>query len=111
EASNDRVALFKLFSRIFSTANVQIKPVDSPFGWEKGAALRLAAVPQLERQAFVLAAVEGFTPDQIGEILDVSDENVPALLDEAAEAISRQVTTDILIIEDEPLIAMDIESM
>lgn len=111
EASSDRVALFKLFSSIFSTANVQIKPIESPFGWEKGAATRLAAVPQLERQAFVLAAVEEFTPDQIGEILNVEATKVPALLDEAAEAISRQVTTDILIIEDEPLIAMDIESM
>src|SRR5690606_29405897 len=89
EASSDRVALFKLFSGIFSTANVQIKPIDSPYSWEKGAAMRLAAVPQLERQAFVLAAVEGFTPDQIGEILEVDNARVPALLDDAAEAVSR----------------------
>ena len=34
-----------------------------------------------------------------------------ALLGQASDEISRQVATDILIIEDEPLIAMDIEQM
>ncbi len=33
------------------------------------------------------------------------------LLDKASQEISRQVATDIMIIEDEPLIAMDIEQM
>ena len=33
------------------------------------------------------------------------------LLERASEEISRQVATDIMIIEDEPLIAMDIEQM
>lgn len=110
-ASNDRVALFKLFSAIFGSANVTIRPTDSPFAWEKRAASHLSAMPVRERQAFILAAVEGFTPDQIGEILDVAREEVPALLEEAADIVSRQVATDIMIIEDEPLIAMDIESM
>lgn len=110
-ASNDRVALFKLFSHIFGSANVEIKAVDSPFAWEKRAAGHLAAIPARERQAFVLAAVEGFTPDQIGEILDIGADEVPALLEDAAGVVSRQVATDIMIIEDEPLIAMDIEAM
>jgi len=36
---------------------------------------------------------------------------VNRLLDEASREISRQVATEILIIEDEPLIALDIEQM
>jgi CheY-like chemotaxis protein len=37
--------------------------------------------------------------------------NSLALLDQASHEISRQVATEIMIIEDEPLIAMDIEQM
>jgi CheY-like chemotaxis protein len=111
KASNDRVALFRMFSAIFGSADVRIKPAESPFAWEKRATGHLSAIPVRERQAFVLAAVEGFTPGQIGEILDVPSADVPALLADAADIVSRQVATDIMIIEDEPLIAMDIESM
>ena len=40
-----------------------------------------------------------------------TEEEFADLLDQASNEISRQVATDILIIEDEPLIAMDIEEM
>ena len=43
--------------------------------------------------------------------MDVSEERFGELLDEASRDISRQVATEIMIIEDEPLIAMDIEDM
>ena len=48
---------------------------------------------------------------EIGEILDISRDEAGALLTRASEEISRQVATDVLIIEDEPLIAMDIEQI
>ena len=41
----------------------------------------------------------------------MSEEEFANLIAEASREISRQVATDILIIEDEPLIAMDIEEM
>ncbi|EBW2250165.1 response regulator, partial [Salmonella enterica subsp. enterica serovar Enteritidis] len=43
------------------------------------------------------------------EILEVPEEEFGALVTEASEAISQAMATDIMIIEDEPLIAMDIE--
>ena len=55
--------------------------------------------------------MEGFTEEEAGEILDVSDDEFASLLYQASNEISRQVATEILIIEDEPLIAMDIEEM
>ncbi|TIU44414.1 MAG: response regulator, partial [Mesorhizobium sp.] len=39
------------------------------------------------------------------------DQQFSELLAQASNEISRQVATDVLIIEDEPLIAMDIEEM
>ena len=56
-------------------------------------------------------SVEGFSSEQAAEILDASPEEFQRLLDEASREISRQVATEIMIIEDEPLIAMDIEQM
>src|SRR5690606_10074023 len=63
------------------------------------------------RQAFLLVAVEGFNPAQAAEILDIDDASFGKLLEEASTDISRQVATEIMIIEDEPLIAMDIEQL
>jgi len=111
KASSDRVALYKIFAKLFSSVAVSMPSEAPASAWERRAAANLAAIAPLARQAFVLVAVEGFTDEQAAEILDVSDEEFAELISEASSEISRQVATDILIIEDEPLIAMDIEEM
>ncbi len=110
-ASSDRVALYKLFSKLFLSAAVRMPEPGSTFAWEARTAANLASLPPLSRQAFLLVAVEGFAHAEAAEVLDVTPEAFAALLSEAGQEISRQVATDILIIEDEPLIAMDIEHM
>jgi CheY-like chemotaxis protein len=111
EATNDRIALYKLFSSLFTSASVQVPAPSSSFAWEKRAAMNLANLSERPRQAFLLVAVEGFSNAQGAEILDVDLADFNALLNEASTEISRQVATEILIIEDEPLIAMDIEQL
>jgi len=111
QASDDRVALYKLFAQVLGSAGVEIEQRESPFAWEQRAKANLAMIPPLARQAFLLVSVERFSPLQTAEILKVDEGAVPALLAEASREISRQVATDIMIIEDEPLIAMDIEMM
>lgn len=111
ENMSDRVALYRLFAGLYASASVEVKQTDSPFAWEKRAARNLSAVAPRARQAFILWSVEGFDHSEIAAILDVDDDTIPSLLAEAGEEISRQVSTDIMIIEDEPLIAMDIEAM
>jgi DNA-directed RNA polymerase specialized sigma24 family protein len=100
QGPKDRVNLFKL-----------LPDAASPFSWEKRAAANLSMMPPAARKAFLLVSVEGFTPDEAAEILGTTLDEIAALLREASEDISRQVATEILIIEDEPLIAMDIEDM
>jgi len=111
EASSDRIAVFKLYARGFSELQIAIEPASSPYVWEQRASGNLAHVSPLARQAFLLSALEGFAPDDIGEILGLSGDEAAGLLARASKEISQQVATDILIIEDEPLIAMDIEQM
>lgn len=111
EATNDRIALYKLFSSLFSSSAVRIPEPTSGFAWEKRAAANLANLTPRARQAFLLVAVEGFSHDEAAEVLDVSPADFAKLLDQASHEISSQVATDIMIIEDEPLIAMDIEQL
>ncbi len=111
EASNDRIALYKLFSRLFAASSTPVPPPVSSFAWEQRAARNLAGLSPRSRQAFLLIAVEGFTEEQAAEVLDVDLDEFRQLLNAASAEISRQVATEILIIEDEPLIAMDIEQL
>jgi DNA-directed RNA polymerase specialized sigma24 family protein len=111
KASTDRIALYKLFAQLFTSVTIRIPQETAPTAWEQRAAANLGALAPLARQAFLLIAVEGFSNQEAAEILEVNEEEFSELLAEASAEISRQVATDILIIEDEPLIAMDIEQM
>lgn len=111
KASSERIALYQLFTRLFTTVSIRT-PVDaSSPNWEKQAQANLGALAPLQRQAFLLVAVEGFSEDEAAEILEMPVGEFAELLTQASTEVSRQMATDILIIEDEPLIAMDIEEM
>ncbi|GGA61897.1 two-component response regulator [Nitratireductor aestuarii] len=109
--SNDRIALFRLFAQLFGTFDVRVPEVRPTTAWEQRAVTNLSALAPEPRQAFLLVAVEGFSIEETAEVLDTDAAHVNELLREASDEISRQVATDIMIIEDEPLIAMDIQNM
>jgi CheY-like chemotaxis protein len=68
----------------------------------------LAALTPEGRQAFLLVEVENFSKAEAAQVLNVSENRVRQLLAEAATEIGKQIATDVLIIEDEPLIALDL---
>jgi CheY-like chemotaxis protein/DNA-directed RNA polymerase specialized sigma24 family protein len=103
-----RVPLFRAFTQIFTRA--------FELGESEGdslipAELRLISLAPLPRQALLLTSLEEFCTDRTAEILDVTPRQVQALVDEALADIARQSATSVLIIEDEPLIAMQLEAM
>src|SRR5271166_1560259 len=106
-----RLGLYKVFLKLWSSAVPRV--LSNSFDSEpKNAAERnLEAITPLPRQAFLLRTVEGFSVDEIAAILDRSPEAVTDLITQAGREIAQQVATDILIIEDEPIIALDIETM
>jgi CheY-like chemotaxis protein len=73
------------------------------------AARSLAALPPKARQAFLLVSVEGFDRTEAAQILEVADARIDDLLKQANSEIGRQIATDVLIIEDEPLIAAELK--
>ena len=56
-------------------------------------------------------AIEGFSTTDIATILNRDEAAVVSLIDDAAKSIIDQVATEVMIIEDEPTIAMDIEAI
>jgi CheY-like chemotaxis protein len=108
-----RLGLYKTFHAIWSTANVEEgeEPSKSPVGAESIAHARLSRITPLSRQALLLTALEGFSSEDTGYLIDVSPADVDSLVAEALEEIERQTLADVLIIEDEPIIAMDIETI
>lgn len=72
---------------------------------------RLADLAPRYRVAFLLRSLEGLSPRSIAEIMDCSQEAVEELLAHGAEEITDRLATDVLIIEDEPFIALDLETL
>ncbi|MCA1441126.1 response regulator [Ensifer sp. IC4062] len=110
-ASNDRIGLYKLFCSLFDKLDIDRSQLTSPFAWERKAAANLSLIAPAPRQAFLLIAVEGFSTSEAAEIMNLDPGAFATLLAAASQEISRQVATEVMIIEDEPLIAMDIEDM
>ena len=71
-------------------------------------ASRVSHISNLSRHALVLTALEGLRPPQIAEVLGLDVDEVYALLTAGRSELRHQPPTDVLIIEDEPIIALDI---
>jgi DNA-directed RNA polymerase specialized sigma24 family protein len=107
-----KIGIYKTFVRIWNSVPVNAEKEPSSAG--DPVALtdrRLDAITPRPRQAFLLASVEGFKPEDAAQILDCSVADLKALVNEAGKEIAEQVATDVLIIEDEPIIAMDLEAL
>lgn len=104
-----RVALYHVFHAIWCTSGARLEdrtPTES-----HDASQRLMRIAPRSRQAFLLTALEGFTPSEAAQILDTDFPDVERLIAQAQTEIDAELATDVLIIEDEPVIAADIEAL
>jgi DNA-directed RNA polymerase specialized sigma24 family protein len=104
-------ALYQAFVKVWNAMplNHKAEPVEDKVS--AVADRRIETLTPLPRQAFLLAAVEEFSSADIAAILDVSHDEVVKLIDTAGKEISEQISAKVMIIEDEPLIALDIETL
>jgi DNA-directed RNA polymerase specialized sigma24 family protein/CheY-like chemotaxis protein len=107
--SSSRVALYRLFTRIWNSVPVNGKA-------DHATALlppeqHLTQITPRPRQAFLLVALEGFTEEEAAEVLDCDLPTLRGLVEESGRELAAEIATDVLIIEDETFIAMDIEAL
>lgn len=104
-----RVALYKVFDRIWRSVTVNHQPSDASLAVDP--TRRIEALTPRSRCAFLLLAMERFDEQETSQILGVDIAEVRRLIDDAGREIADQIATNVLIIEDEPLIAMDLEGI
>ena len=107
-----RLGLYRTFQAIWSSANAEdFTDVEEADEGEAIARARLARMTPLSRQALLLTAMEGFTPEDTAYLVGVDTDEVEDLVASALAEIEKQTRARVLIIEDEPIIAMDIETI
>ena len=104
------MALYRVFHAIWCSSGAQLEPTQDEAAHDD-TSHRLLRIAPRSRQAFLLTALEGFTPSEAAQILDTDFEEIERLIGEAQSEIDAELATDVLIIEDEPVIAADIEAL
>ncbi len=106
-----RLGLYRVFQLVWRSSQIN-KPIgDGEPGtdFQRVAQQRLAAISPKSREALLLTAMEGFSNADAAYLIGTTPAHAAELTAEALAEIDRQTATRVLIIEDEPIIAMDIE--
>ena len=109
EKSSIKIALFHAFHAVWTAEGAPSEASDD-------ATIRkvqsyLNSVTPLSREALLLNTVEEFTDAEVGEILDIDEAAVVELLKTAHSEMRSAISGSILLIEDEPVIAMELEKI
>ena len=106
-----RIGLYRIFLKLWSSMPVNMAHVLRQAFRAAPADRNLEALTPRPRQAFLLRTVEGFSLEDVARVLEIRNEDAAELIEQAGREIAEQVATDVLIIEDEPIIALDIETL
>lgn len=107
-AQSSRIALYQVFHTIWDTTGATLEQ-DPQVTLTPDVTLQ--KLSPSNRKAFLLTTMEGFSVDEAAEILAVPPEVVIEDVVSAHAEIDAALKTRVLIIEDEPIIAMDIEAL
>lgn len=105
-----KVSLFRVFHGIWATTGAPSgETCGNPI--EARAQAHLARLTKNTREALLLHTIEDFSHDDTARIMQISPEEAEYLVDRARKEMSDAVSGRIMIIEDEAIIAMDLESL
>jgi CheY-like chemotaxis protein/DNA-directed RNA polymerase specialized sigma24 family protein len=108
-----RVPLYRAFNKVWSSAYLEVPDSETDAGSDhEGAAQdRLRSITPLNRQALLLTTLEDFSIPEAAEVMEMDPADVETMVQQAVEEIDRESATSVLIIEDEPLISMQLEDL
>jgi len=107
-----RVGLYRLFHRIWGTTDPEARSIAGSVASASNAVeQKLVELTPAHRQALLLTAMEGFNISETAIILGVAEPQVKQMVGQAVKEISTQPQTKVLIIEDEPIISLDLQSI
>ncbi len=107
-----RAGLYRVFLTLWGSVPLNVQThEEQKTSLAETADRSLEAITPRPRVAFLLSALEGFDKDRAAFALGCTSREASDLIDEAAREIAARIATDVLIIEDEPVIAMDIQAV
>ncbi|PVA08185.1 response regulator [Thalassorhabdomicrobium marinisediminis] len=104
-----KVALFKVFHTIWSGTGGALEGRDD--GLAAKAQKHLARLTPDTREALLLHTVEEMSFEDVGHVMSCSADEAKELVDIAYSEMAKSVSGRVMIIEDEAIIAMDIEGI
>ena len=106
-----RVGLYRLFHAIWQSGAEHFDEAINTGGGTRSPEGRLKSLSAAKRAALLLTAVEAFSLEEAAFIVDESPEDVEKAILDAQKTIDSQLASKVLIIEDEPIIALDLENL
>ena len=108
-APSPKLALFSAFHLVWSSAGAPVGEPDSPMSAQ--AQDHMAGLTPNTREALLLHTIEGFMFDEIALIMGVDVDDAIAFVNVARREMEAAIAGDVLVIEDEAIIAMDIAAI
>ncbi len=109
ESSSVRVGLYRTFHAIWASSGRQIEAGET--GSMAKAQRRLDHLTAGTREALLLSSIEEFSEIEVAEIMEESIESVHLLIEKARDEMADRAAGRVMIIEDETIIAMDLEGI
>ena len=106
---NTKVGLFHAFHLVWSSAGAPVGEADSRLSAR--AQDHMAALTPNTREALLLHAIEGFSIEEIAEVMDISSSEATEFINIARREMEDAIAGKVMVIEDEAIIAMDIVSI
>ena len=108
DENSPKVDLFRTFHVIWSTSGAPLGEAEE--GLSKKAQAHLAKLTPKTREALLLSSIEGFSDEDIATIMEIDVDEARHLQDVALNEMSDSVAGRVMIIEDEAIIAMDLQT-
>jgi RNA polymerase sigma factor (sigma-70 family) len=111
QGDDERILLFRAFHAVWSALNESGRRSVDAITIEERLDQGLAALAPIERRVLLLAVVEQMTLEQVALVLDLDVDTVRRHLAEARASLRNEVELAVLIIEDEPMIAIELSQI
>jgi len=107
-----KVALFRVFNGVWASSGAAMEASgDESSLIESAARARLESLTPHAREALLLRALEDFDNAQIGQIMGIPEDEAQRLADIGSRELEADMQGNVLIIEDEAIIAIEIQSI
>jgi CheY-like chemotaxis protein len=108
-SSDPKVALFQAFHLVWASAGAPVGEPDTRYS--AVAQAHMETLTPNSREALLLHVIEGFSQDEVAEIMQTDFDNAIDLINAAIHEMQASVAGRVMIIEDEAVIALDIAAI